>query len=358
MVLWSTASIDSDYVNSEAGEAKRRNILFPVLIEPAELPMEFRRLQTADLTAWKARAKGGGFERLLESLTALLGPPDAPQVHPVSYPNPQIPWTNEQWAHANKVIQEQGSRARVAATFLPRVGSLPPEAQQADDMGMTQLLTLQVKEFVSNAEMAYPEASLRRAADALAGLEDAVVFRGLVANAAPPPFIPPAGLGGVRAPWEILNGEVSEGIFSQCSRRSWIRVKPEPPRGANLVTAVCQAIRHLKMQGEFGPFAVVLGDGLFEDVQTLIEKQVPPNDRIIALLGGGPLLNSLTLDVFGGYSGVVVPLGGSPVELVLGADVSLDVERVSDEPRFAFRVFEKMRVRIKRPEAIAILYAH
>jgi uncharacterized linocin/CFP29 family protein len=226
-------------------------------------------------------------------------------------------------------------------------------------MSVTQLPTLQVKEFVSNAEMEHPEASLRRAADVLARLEDAVVFRGLVANPAPPPappFIPPAGTLRVRPIWEILDGEVSEGIYGPSDSRSHIYFKAAPRSAlrANLVTAVYDAIRHLDdVRGEFSPFAVVLGNGLFKAVT--IEKLALPND-IIRLLGGGSLLHSPALDILNGYCGVVVPLGGSPVELVLGADMSLDVQRVDDEPRFVFRVFEKMRLRIKRPEAIAILF--
>ena len=39
--------------------------------------------------------------------------------------NPQVPWTDEQWARVNQVIQEEASRARVAATFLPLIGPLP-----------------------------------------------------------------------------------------------------------------------------------------------------------------------------------------------------------------------------------------
>ena len=39
--------------------------------------------------------------------------------------NPQVPWTDEQWARVNKVVQEEASRARIAATFLPLLGPLP-----------------------------------------------------------------------------------------------------------------------------------------------------------------------------------------------------------------------------------------
>ena len=39
--------------------------------------------------------------------------------------NPQVPWTDEQWARVNKVVQEEASHARIAATFLPLLGPLP-----------------------------------------------------------------------------------------------------------------------------------------------------------------------------------------------------------------------------------------
>ena len=41
--------------------------------------------------------------------------------------DPQVPWTDEQWARVNQVIQEEASRARVAASFLPLSGPLPPD---------------------------------------------------------------------------------------------------------------------------------------------------------------------------------------------------------------------------------------
>ena len=38
--------------------------------------------------------------------------------------DPQVPWTDEQWARVQQVVQEEVSRARLAATFLPLVGPL------------------------------------------------------------------------------------------------------------------------------------------------------------------------------------------------------------------------------------------
>ena len=63
-----------------------------------------------------------------------------------------------------------------------------------------------------------------------------------------------------------------------------------------------------------------------------------PQDRIIPFLGGGSLLRSSTLPE---DSGVVVALGGAPVELVVATDVSLNFLQVTPDPMFVFRVLRE-----------------
>src|SRR5687767_4403805 len=53
IVLWSRASVASEWVRSEASEGKRRRILVPALLEEVEPPLAFRLLQGADLTTWQ-----------------------------------------------------------------------------------------------------------------------------------------------------------------------------------------------------------------------------------------------------------------------------------------------------------------
>src|SRR5271166_301231 len=144
--------------------------------------------------------------------------------------DPQVPWTDEQWARVNQVIQEEAKRARVAATFLPLYGPLsadsdyvrrqdirypfiagPAGPQQLDinDRDTARLATLQVTVPVRNAQMADPELSsalalFRRAANVVARLEDAAVFRGLAPDPMNPGgFIPPGGLIGLPRIWQI-----------------------------------------------------------------------------------------------------------------------------------------------------------
>jgi uncharacterized linocin/CFP29 family protein len=79
---------------------------------------------------------------------------------------------------------------------------------------------------------------------------------------------------------------------------------------------------------------------------------VLPRDRILPFLGGGSLLRSTTLRT---NCGVVIALGGAPVELVIATDVALNFLQVTTEPYFVFRVYEKMALRIKEPQAIIAL---
>ncbi len=68
VVLWSTASVASSWVKTEAAEALQRRILVPALIEDTKIPLEFRRLQAADLSQWHGDAS---HPELLKFLTAV-----------------------------------------------------------------------------------------------------------------------------------------------------------------------------------------------------------------------------------------------------------------------------------------------
>lgn len=73
VVLWSTSSIDSAWVNEEAEEGRARDKLVPVLIEPVVPPLGFRGIQAADLTTWDGSADAPGLRQLLADLEARLG---------------------------------------------------------------------------------------------------------------------------------------------------------------------------------------------------------------------------------------------------------------------------------------------
>lgn len=52
VVVWSTRSVESDWVREEADEGLRRGILVPVQIDPCQIPLGFRRIQASQLLNW------------------------------------------------------------------------------------------------------------------------------------------------------------------------------------------------------------------------------------------------------------------------------------------------------------------
>ena len=72
VVLWSKSSASSDWVKTEAADGLARKILIPVRTEETSLPLEFRRLQTVDLTRWKGDASDPELREFLAAVSALI----------------------------------------------------------------------------------------------------------------------------------------------------------------------------------------------------------------------------------------------------------------------------------------------
>ena len=303
-----------------------------------------------------------------------------------------LQWTDEQWSRVRRVVYEEARGARVAGNFLPLFGPLGPDASYvgkqvlsepdsasdpADQVpGFTvadtetlKLATLQTKVYLRDAQVTDPELSsaliaFRRAANVLARLEDDIIFNGQNGpNQGPKPAGRSIdGQGGARkgshaALWEVRGGQDSDGLLSAPSKSIASKSAGTPPAfeelgalGEALVSFISAAVGHLEAAYHLGPFACVLDQVYFSAVQTPNQKSlVLPQDRILPFLGGGALVRSSTLRP---RSGVVVALGGAPVDLVVGTDICVDFLQVTEGALFVFRVFEKIVLRIKEGSAI------
>jgi len=311
----------------------------------------------------------------------------------------QAPWTDEQWALVRQAVQKEANRSRVAATFLPLYGPLsgdtdfvkseelnyidtPPsigsssgagsETMSIDEQKTIPLTTLQVRVILHGAQMADPKLTsalemFRRASNVLARLEDAIVFRGQKGKNEGPPD---DAISGLKKIWTVRGGEYSVGLLGETKAELADRLireadekdklakkapsAPKTDAGQHLIHQVSEKIGDLEGKGHFGPFAVVLGQVLFDHAQMASAALLLPSDRIIPFLGGGPLLRSSTLPH---DQGIVVALGAAPVELVVATDVSVGFLQVTTDPLFVFRVFEKIALRIKESDAIERLTA-
>jgi WD40 repeat protein len=72
VVLWSSHSIDSNWVVAEASEGWKRGVLAPVLLDACKPPMPFRQTQNADLTGWTGSERAPNFLALLEDIQRVM----------------------------------------------------------------------------------------------------------------------------------------------------------------------------------------------------------------------------------------------------------------------------------------------
>ena len=77
VTLWSAHAVESDWVRAESDEGRRRGILVPVLIEDVQPPLQFRLIETIDLTGWLDDGGTDGFDRLRDAV-ARHAPPLEP----------------------------------------------------------------------------------------------------------------------------------------------------------------------------------------------------------------------------------------------------------------------------------------
>ena len=80
IVLWSRESVRSNWVKTEAAEGAARGMLLPALLDDAELPIEFRRIQAARLVDWNGDTDDAQYRQLLGAVVQLLAGGAAPSV--------------------------------------------------------------------------------------------------------------------------------------------------------------------------------------------------------------------------------------------------------------------------------------
>lgn len=287
----------------------------------------------------------------------------------------ELGWTEEQWNRITGAVTEEAHRARVAAQMLPIVGpedpstvavpgyELAPEPNPAPPpeqrLGVNSapnlfLLTVAVNLQLRSVEVADPtlKAALglfRRAANQISRIEDALIFNGHTKH-----MLPPFGIDGIPPVFSITGGGgAASGVVAvgqQQGGRSYHKL-PEKADGRAVIDAVVAAISALDNAGQQGPYACALSQPLFDLICRPTDNLVMPRDRILPFLQG-PLLRASAIPA---GLGVVVSLGANPVEIVVGSDLSVRYLQSTLEPRYVFRVSERVAVRIREENAIAVI---
>jgi TIR domain-containing protein len=98
VVLWSVESVKSRWVRAEASAAAERDALVPALIEPATIPLEFRRVEAADLTNWQGDPDDPELQQLMETLDVRIRTDARPGTLPVAKPAPPHRSLDRRWS--------------------------------------------------------------------------------------------------------------------------------------------------------------------------------------------------------------------------------------------------------------------
>jgi non-specific serine/threonine protein kinase len=72
IVLWSTHSVQSDYVKEEAEYARRNSVLVPLSVDATDPPFGFSRIQSTDISGWHGSAKDPRWQTVVDSIEAIL----------------------------------------------------------------------------------------------------------------------------------------------------------------------------------------------------------------------------------------------------------------------------------------------
>ena len=79
LVLWSSHSIDSDWVRDEAGQGRERHRLVPLSIDGSKPPLGFRQYQVIDISHWHGRRNAPEIGAIERAIGLVLGGQDSAQ---------------------------------------------------------------------------------------------------------------------------------------------------------------------------------------------------------------------------------------------------------------------------------------
>jgi uncharacterized linocin/CFP29 family protein len=329
--------------------------------------------------------------------------------------NAQVGWTEAQWNRVREEVLQAWQRARVAGSFLPIYGPLPPSTTvvpsevlkpdgSVDDRATADLLEIALPVALSRQQILGEDLSsallqFRRRATQLGQLEDWFIFNGTYPSDeafAPggnglPHYRPalayldagdnerqrarisgtPTQIDGLdRGPQLVRMRERNPGSLGLIEGRKVELAQPAGDRpqlnNAGLMQAIVDAINSLEGSGYVAPFVCVFGRKPFREALTPINgSTVLPRDRIEPLIGR-ELLHASGIDIppvgSGAITkaawpsrGVLLSMADEPIDLALAAEATPEFRQVGLDGKYVFSVFERFALRIKDADAIVPL---
>jgi uncharacterized linocin/CFP29 family protein len=327
----------------------------------------------------------------------------------------QVGWSEAQWNRVRAEVLRSWQSVRVAGSFLPVYGPLPPSTQvvpseiirangTVDERSVAPLLEISLPVTLSRQQAREDDLSsallqFRRRAAQLGQLEDWYIFNGAypyepTAQAAQPyqPDYPFLGdldaedfLSG--APEPIADHQMQQqglvmrnpgvlGLFDgartveQASGAGWATPSLavniiKPVDFVSLMDATVGALGQLEENGYVAPYVCAYGRDLFQAANRPFNASVVSvRDRLEPLIGR-EILHASALNVAPEglpalarawrSRGLLLSLSGDAVDLAIASEATPEFRFMNAQGRYVFSVFERFTLRIKDPRAIAPL---
>ena len=102
VVIWSAEAAKSEWVQSEADQAREARKLVQLTVDGARLPMPFDRIQCADLTGWTGDREAPGWRKVVAPV---------PLVEQIARCGPDFARRKARISAVSRAMLRQGSRA-------------------------------------------------------------------------------------------------------------------------------------------------------------------------------------------------------------------------------------------------------
>lgn len=116
LVIWSSSSVKSNWVQEEADDGLQSGRLIPVMIEEIDLPRGFKRLQTANLINWQGDRQAPEWVRVLSEVRRLVTQGQRAATVKPTDKRTQTPAANAPIKHANpRRVTQQAAKQKIQA---------------------------------------------------------------------------------------------------------------------------------------------------------------------------------------------------------------------------------------------------
>jgi hypothetical protein len=140
-------------VKTEAAEGAERGILVPALIDKVKIPLEFKRIEAADLSDWQGDASHREFDELMRTVAGLVdgSAPVQPRQIPPDAEVRSWPWSKAMWGvlagvlagiiaslavlHQTGFFEKQHPQAQNQAASTPSTTNIAPAPTKAGPAG-------------------------------------------------------------------------------------------------------------------------------------------------------------------------------------------------------------------------------